>query len=363
MESWTLLPRKRFRPVPAPRSGFTLIELLVVIAIIGILIALLLPAVQKVREAANRMACGNNLHQIGLAAAHYESTYGRLPFGYLGPVPNETLPGGIKYQYAGHLPVLLPFLEQENLFKTIQVNTTSAVPPVGQPCQLFDIDAVSYAWTTNPDFSPNVQNFKAAFTKLKVFRCPSDPDNDLNGFVVTVHFYNEAGNPTVVVPSGANYGQVPQFRPIGRTNYAGVGGSGLGTNPRFSMWQGIYTNRKQLALSQIADGTSNTLMYGEACGQTYRSTAGFGDLCWFGVGALPTTGGLGQGHEAQVTQFSSFHAGIVQFCFADGSVRSLRIGATANAPPTFPPTGDWLVLQQLAGVQDGSSPDTSNLLN
>ncbi len=344
-----------------------MIELLVVIAIIGILIALLLPAVQKVREAANRLACSNNLHQLGLAAAHYESTYGKLPFGYLGPSPNELAPSGIKYQYVGHFPVLLPFLEQENLFKTIQVNTASSDPPtLGQPRLLFDVNAVTYAWTNNPppDFSLNLQNWQAAFTKLKVFRCPSDPDNDLNGFIVCVHFYNDATRnpPMLTYPSNANYVQVPQFRPIGRSNYAGVGGSGLGTDPRF-MWQGIYTNRKQLSLSQIVDGTSNTLMYGEACGQTYNGTAGFGDLCWFGVGALPTTTGLGHGHEAEVTQFSSLHPGIVQFCFADGSVRSLRVGGTANVPPGYATPGDWLVLQQLAGVHDGSSPDASNLSN
>src|SRR5688572_4003605 len=100
------------------RPAFTLIELLVVIAIIGVLVALLLPAVQKVREAANRVQCQNNLKQFGLAVHNYHAAYDVLP------------PARIAYQYCPWTVLLLPYLEQDNLYRQFDLKATSAVQPV-----------------------------------------------------------------------------------------------------------------------------------------------------------------------------------------------------------------------------------------
>src|SRR5262245_33257697 len=105
------------------RYGFTLIELLVVIAIIAVLIGLLLPAVQKVRESANRASCSNNLKQLGIAALNYHTAFGRLPPGILADTGLGTNPTTLtgQAQYIGVICYLLAYLEQDIIYKQIVV--------------------------------------------------------------------------------------------------------------------------------------------------------------------------------------------------------------------------------------------------
>jgi prepilin-type N-terminal cleavage/methylation domain-containing protein len=144
---------------PARRPAFTLIELLVVIAIIAILIGLLLPAVQKIREAANRMKCSNNMKQLALACHNYNDTYNTLPYAAYAPWGSSTGTGTNQEGAIGPnwLVMILPFVEQDNLYKTYSANIQNYV-----------------AWsTTGGGF--NDQGWRdVGNSVIKTFQCPSD---------------------------------------------------------------------------------------------------------------------------------------------------------------------------------------------
>jgi prepilin-type N-terminal cleavage/methylation domain-containing protein/prepilin-type processing-associated H-X9-DG protein len=343
-----------------PRRGFTLVELLLVIAIIAILVGLLLPAVQKVREAANRLSCANNLKQLGLACHNYENNHGRLPPGYLGPMPNEELYGTNvdQIQHAGLLVYLLPYLEQENLYNQLKIELNPR--------------SLGQAWYTD------ATDWQLAQTRIKLFECPSDTiavDGSTRGQVLAFHAFNYFAQILPNTDDNTNFDGVvldPSNPTIlGRTNYAGCGGlAGHGSSRSWSRYEGIFTNRSATALAHVADGTSRTLLLGELEGgwengkRMYLAT-------WMGIGMMPAWGGLPSGSEPWVfgTHYSSKHPGVVQFCFADGSVRPLHKGSSwidwwnwdlANLWPDHYPQ-DWWVLQELAGKDDGGARDPSAL--
>src|SRR5579862_2437325 len=156
--------RSLSRSVRARWRAFTLIELLVVIAIIGILIALLLPAVQKIREAAARMSCSNNLHQMGLALHNFHDTFGYLPTA--GSADGRPLSGG-PWPESGEgtnwSVYLLPFIEQGNIYTKLTFKGDSG-------------------WTNDDTQvgSSAVNNVNVAGgAVIKIYRCPSDPKPDL----------------------------------------------------------------------------------------------------------------------------------------------------------------------------------------
>jgi len=244
------------------KKGFTLIELLVVIAIIAILIGLLLPAVQKVREAAARATCQNNLKQIALGCMSYESAYMRLP-------PGETR-SGIFGTWA--VPVL-PFIEQENIFR-IYMNFDESVGT-----------APSYSVTPNagPAGAIAVTN-----QFIKTYSCPSDPRTGsgntwLSGSnVLTKHNY--------VANFGNTVRRQLNVTSAFQTCTTGTAGcfSFLGAPFKVSRSNGTLKGIQQVGLLEITDGTSNTLMFAEirVGGQSPTDRRG---TIWWGPAASFTT--------------------------------------------------------------------------
>ena len=293
------------------REGFTLIELLVVIAIIAVLIGLLVPAVQKVREAANRMSCSNNLKQLGIAIHSYGDAMGSLPYNGSRTFTNagQSCCGSNAPRWSW-IARILPYIEQEALFKQANVSDT-----------------------TNLDANATV--LAAIATPVKSFRCPSDiSPPTLTGRAniepLTIGLTSYKG------VSGGNWGDgearwlngtpngpfSASMAPVGTTSHAGIhNGNGM-------FFRADYL--RKLKLSDITDGTSNTMMVGEDVGNLVTHSS------WpYSNNAVGTCGIALNSKQANGSpyvptdwpnnySFRSMHTGGAQFALADASVRFVR---------------------------------------
>lgn len=311
------------------RSGFTLIELLVVIAIIGILIGMLLPAVQKVREAASLTQCRSNLKQIGLASHNYADVHNRLPPGQLGPYPDVGI--GVppfNAQFVGVLTYLLPYLEQDNLYRQLLSDV---------PADYLSTSAVYSPWWNYTSTST------AAQTRVKLFLCPSDDpySNSAMTDVLTHTFRSVSGFELFVGGIGVSSGG----ESLGRTSYVGVAGyGGQINNATVDRYAGLFCNRSGVSLQQLtaADGSSNTLMFGEWL-DDFDSGPRLYSPAWIGAGSLPAAYGTASNKDTGYFQFNSKHTGFIQFCMGDGSVRGIRKGISPGSPDynTFIAAAGW----------------------
>lgn len=288
------------------RGGFTLIELLVVIAILSLLMALLLPAVQRVREAACRASCGNNLHQIGLAFHLYHSDYGKLP------------PNRLSDLHATWAVLILPYLEQNNLYAQ------------------WNLAKIYYD-----------QSDVARLTQVPNYFCPSrrtaqsPPGHSISGD------QNDDIGPTLgpFVPGAlGDYATC-----TGTDNCDGTDCDGHVYNGAFRAARNQYGQALgHISFSDITDGLSNTFFAGDKHVQMQNFGCGVLDCSLYNgdywVCSSRSAGPnfpIAQKPTDNVIGFGGYHTGVCQFLFGDGSVRALANSTDPN------------ILALLANIADG----------
>lgn len=290
------------------RLGFTLIELLVVIAIIAVLIALLVPAVQKVREAAARIQCQNNLKQIGLALHHYVDVNKALPAG-VAYVDNSMPP----HCYWSWMALILPYVEQDTVF-----NMADAWAKQGNGWSTYGPPAYWWPWGDYWNSPPSAPPNPALAQEMPLYKCPSD---------WRMLVAQDVGGTRVAF-----------------TSYQGVSGtSGEFSGPKDGTLFWVWWAQSSLRVTDISDGTSNTVMVGERppsvdlyygwwfAGSGYDGS-GTGDVVLgsqeynyaAALGCPSTYVGFQDGditNTCHQVHFWSLHPGGANFCMADASVR------------------------------------------
>ena len=326
------------------RHGFTLIELLVVIAIIAILIGLLLPAVQKVREAAARAKCQNNLKQLALGCHNYESSYGYLPpagkgYGWCSSDAGATGTGDTAIQNMSGWVLVLPYIEQQALYSQMDLDGAFMNRTTGGCCGLTGNQKGTLAGdaTTNG-------NGALMSTKISMFVCPSETGNRVQGASGTYG------------PGGSLTGERTNYDFVASRSDAGLGTNGCNYWSRASAsTRYMFGENSKTKLLDPKDGTSNTFMLGETTVEVANGEAhNWGYRGWVMTGAdpngginvwdIPTSGVPTIGNLNSWGQVGSLHTGGCFFAMGDASVRFVRDSVSST------------VLIQSARMSDGTTP-------
>ena len=313
------------------KRGFTLVELLVVIAIIGILIGMLLPAVQTVREAARRTECANNIRQIALASLNYESANMRFPPGTIQAREGATT--GFNFDFAdldgsfvSTLVYLLPFIEQNNVDTLV-----TADRDVGQT------GAMAYFTIVGDN--------QAAQFRIPAFLCPSAPTESVE--IIGVKHAN-----TFSLGDQSGSGG-PNYNVFERTDYVGNRGrfGGNSASNALNRFRGIYYDRSRETFGSITDGSSNTIAFAESS-PAFEISFSPNELfanAWYSASSMVSLWGINDTHPPGSGSLSgrpriswlSYHPGGINVALGDGSVRFTEENI------------DVTLLRALSGVSEG----------